>query len=179
MTHTGTVYGQALYSLAREESLTEALLVQLRLVQSCLEAEPDYLRLLGSVSLSKPERCQLLDESLGAALHPYLLNFLKILVEHGKISCFSQCFDAYQQEYYKDHNILPVTAVTAIALSKPQAQRLQEKLAGITGKDILLSNQVDPALLGGMRLEYDGKQLEDSISQRMQQVRQLLKNTVL
>ena len=179
MTHTGTVYGQALYSLAREESLTEALLVQLRLVQSCLEAEPDYLRLLGSVSLSKPERCQLLDESLGAALHPYLLNFLKILVEHGKISCFSQCFDAYQQEYYKDHNILPVTAVTAIALSKPQAQRLQEKLAGITGKDILLSNQVDPALLGGMRLEYDGKQLEDSIAQRMQQMRQLLKNTVL
>ena len=179
MTHTGTVYGQALYSLAREESLTEALLAQLQLVQSCLEAEPDYLRLLGSVSLSKPERCQLLDESLGAALHPYLLNFLKILVEHGKISCFPQCFDAYQQEYYKDHNILPVTAVTAIALSKPQAQHLQEKLAGITGKDILLSNQVDPALLGGMRLEYDGKQLEDSISQRMQQVRQLLKNTVL
>lgn len=179
MTNAGTVYGQALYSLAREENLDDTILPQLQLVQACFDAEPDYLTLLGSVSLSKPERCRLLDESLGAAVHPYLLNFLKILVEQGKIRHFPQCFSAYQQEYYRDHNILPVTAVTAIALSQPQAQRLKEKLAGITGKDILLSNQVDSALLGGVRLDYDGKQLEDSIAQRMQNVRQLLKNTVL
>jgi F-type H+-transporting ATPase subunit delta len=100
-------------------------------------------------------------------------------VEQGKIRHFSHCFTAYQQEYYRDHNILPVTAVTAIALSQPQVQRLKEKLSTITGKDILLSNQVEPALLGGMRLDYDGKQLEDSIAQRMHNIRQLLKNTVL
>ena len=179
MTQAGVVYGQALYTLAREESLDDAILQQLQLVQACFDAEPDYLRLLGSVSLSKPERCRLLDESLGATVHPYLLNFLKILVEKGKIRYFSQCVTAYQQEYYRDHNILPVTAVTAIALSQPQAQRLQEKLASITGKEILLSNQVDASLLGGVRLDYDGKQLEDSIAQRMQNVRKLLKNTVL
>lgn len=179
MTQVGIVYGQALYSLAREERLTENILSQLRLVKACFDAEPDYLSLLGSVSLPKPERCQLLDESLGKALHPYLLNFLKILVEQGKIRYFPDCFTAYQQDYYNDHNILPVTAVTAIALSQPQTQQLKEKLAKITGKDILLSNRVDSGLMGGVRLEYDGKQLEDSIAQRMQQMRQLLKNTVL
>ena len=179
MTEVGTVYGQALYSLAREESLDDAILQQLQLAQACFDAEPDYLRLLGSVSLSKEDRCRLLDESLGAAVHPYLLNFLKILVEQGKIRHFSHCFTAYQQEYYRDHNILPVTAVTAIALSQPQVLRLKEKLSTITGKDTLLSNQVDPALLGGVRLDYDGKQLEDSIAQRMHNIRQLLKNTVL
>lgn len=179
MTQIGTVYGQALYSLAREENLTERILSQLQLVKACFDAEPDYLSLLGSVSLSKPERCQLLDESLSSAVHPYLLNFLKILVEQAKIRYFDDCFAAYQQDYYNDHNILPVTAVTAIALNQSQAQRLKDKLANITGKDILLSNQVDAALMGGVRLEYDGKQLEGSIAQRMQQMRQLLKNTVL
>ena len=179
MTSVGTVYGQALYTLAREESLEETILSQLQLVQACFDAEPDYLPLLGSVALSKQERCQLLDKSLGAAVHPYLLNFLKILVEQGKIRHFSHCFATYQQEYYRDHNILPVTAVTAIALSQSQTQRLTEKLAGLTGKEILLTNQVDATLMGGMRLDYDGKQLEDSIAQRMQNVRQLLKNTVL
>ena len=179
MTKAGIVYGQALYALAREESLDGTILQQLQLVQACFDAEPEYLRLLGSVSLPKPERCRLLDESLGAALHPYLLNFLKILVEQGKIRYFSQCFTAFRQEYYRDHNILPVTAVTAVALSQPQAQRLTEKLASITGKEILLSNRVDASLLGGVRLDYDGKQLEDSIAQRLQNVRQLLKNTVL
>ena len=135
--------------------------------------------LLGSVGLPKPERCRLLDESLGGAVHPYLLNFMKILVEKGKIRTFPGCFSAYQQEYYRDHNILPVTAVTAIALSQSQVQRLTDKLHSITGKQILLSNEVEPALLGGVRLDYDGKQLEDSIALRMQNLRQLLKNTVL
>ena len=179
MTNAGTVYGQALYSLAREENLDDTILHQLQLVQACFDAEPDYLNLLGCVSLSKPERCQLLNESLGAVLHPYLLNFLKILVEQGKIRYFSHCFTAYQQEYYRDHNILPVTAVTAIALSQPQAQLLKEKLASITGKDILLSNEVDPALLGGMRLDYDGKRLDDTLQYRLESIRSLLANTVL
>ena len=179
MTQTETVYGQALYTLAREENLEHTILQQLQLVQTCLEAEPDYLPLLGSVGLPKPERCRLLDESLGGAVHPYLLNFMKILVEKGKIRTFPGCFSAYQQEYYRDHNILPVTAVTAIALSQSQVQRLTDKLHSITGKQILLSNEVEPALLGGVRLDYDGKQLEDSIALRMQNLRQLLKNTVL
>ena len=69
--------------------------------------------------------------------------------------------------------------MTAIALSQSQVQRLTDKLHSITGKQILLSNQVEPALLDGVRLDYDGKQLEDSIALRMQNLRQLLKNTVL
>ena len=41
MTNAGTVYGQALYSLAREENLDDTILHQLQLVQACFDAEPD------------------------------------------------------------------------------------------------------------------------------------------
>ena len=178
MSQIGTVYGQALYDLAREEGLTELILQQLQVVRSCLEAEPQYPELLSSAALSKHERCRLLDDSMGS-VHPYLLNFLKILTEKGYVRRFSDCHRTYQQCYYRDHNMLPVTAVTAIALSDGQIQRLQEKLSSITGKTILLSNQVDVQLIGGIRLDYDGKQVDDTISHRLDSVRQLLKNTVL
>ncbi len=179
MTQTGTVYGQALYSLAQEEGLSNEILQQLQLLQECFDAEPRYLELLSCVALSKPERCQLLEESLADSVHPYMLNFLKILVEKGKIRHFSECGTAYRQCYYRDNNILPVTAATALPLSPSQSQRLQEKLSSITGKTILLSNKVDASLIGGMLLDYDGKQLEDSISNRLDSIRQLLKNTIL
>lgn len=178
MSQIGTVYGQALYDLALEEGLTELILQQLQLIKSCLDAEPDYLELLSSVALPKPERCQLLDESFGAA-HPYLLNFMKILTEKGYMRRFADCLHTYQQCYYRDNNMLPVAAVTAIALNPGQCQRLQEKLSTITGKTVLLSNKVDTRLMGGIRLDYDGKQIDDSIAHRLDSVRQLLKNTVL
>lgn len=179
MTQIGTVYGQALYALAQEENLSEEILQQLQVLQECFDAEPEYVQLLSCVSLSKPERCQLLDESMSQGVHPYLLNFLKILVEKGNIRHFPHCCTAYRQCYYRDNGILPVTAVTALPLSQDQNTRLCEKLTSITGKTILLSNRVDSSLMGGMRLDYDGKQLEDSISNRLDSIRQLLKNTIL
>lgn len=179
MTQVGTVYGQALYALAQEEDMSQQILQQLSFVQECLQAEPEYMELLSCVAVPKPERCQLLDDSMGSSLHPYLLHFMKILVENGKIRHFPDCFAAYRQCYYRDNGILPVTAVTALPLSQLQRQRLSEKLTAITGKSILLTNKVDASLMGGMRLDYDGKQLEDSISNRLDNVRQLLKNTIL
>ena len=179
MTQVGTVYGQALYTLAQEENLSQQLLQELTILQECFDAEPQYMQLLSCVAVPKPERCQLLDESMGNEVHPYLLNFLKILVEKGNIRHFKDCHEAYRASYYRDNGILPVTAVTALPLSQDQTQRLCQKLSSITGKEILLSNQVEPALGGGVRLDYDGKQLEDSISHRLDNIRQLLKNTIL
>ena len=81
MTEIGSVYGDALYELAKEEALTETIGEQLRLLQSSFRAEPDFIRLLSAPNLSKAERCQILDDSFRGKVEPYLLNFLKILTE--------------------------------------------------------------------------------------------------
>ncbi len=179
MTGIGTVYGQAIYTLAQEEQLTATVLPQMEMLERCFVQAPGYLDLLSCQSLPKQERCALVDESIKNAVHPYLLNFLKILVEKGYIRHFSHCCETFRQCYYQDNGILPVTAVTALPLSPEQTKRLTDKLAAITKKTILLSNEIDKTLLGGMRLDYDGKQLEDSVSHRLETIRQTLKNTVL
>ena len=178
MSQIGTVYGQALYDLALEEGLTESILQQLQIVKSCLDEEPQYLELLSSAALSKAERCQLLQESM-SALHPYLLNFLKILTEKGYMRHFSDCCVAYRDYYNQDNGILPVKAVAAVALTPDQQNRLKEKLSGITGKTIDLDVRIDPQVLGGIRLDYDGKRLDDTLSHRLDSIRNVLKNTVL
>ena len=69
--------------------------------------------------------------------------------------------------------------MTAVALSGEQAKKLTEKLSRMTGKHIALENRIDPSVLGGVRLDYDGKQLDDTVAHRLEAVRSLLKNTVL
>ena len=179
MTQAGSIYGEALYSLCLEEKLSSEVLQQLQILQQSFNAEPEFLRLLASPTLSKEERCQILDNSFRQKVHPYVLNFLKILTEKGYIRHFGDCCRAFHQHYNIDNGILPVTAVTAVPLSADQAARLQDKLARITGKTIELTNQLDPATLGGIRLDYDGKRLDDTISHRLDTIRSLLRNTVL
>ena len=179
MTQVGTVYGDALYELALSEGLDSAILEELGVLEQAFRSEPDYLKLLRSPNLSKSERCAVLDEAFRGRVQPYLLNFLKILVEKGYIGSFSQCCAAFTRRYNDDHGILPVTAVTAVPLSAEQAAALTEKLSRITGKTIALRNRLDPDVLGGIRLDYDGKRLDDTIAHRLEAIRGLLKKDVL
>ena len=49
----------------------------------------------------------------------------------------------------------------------------------LTGKKIELMNAVDPKCIGGVRLDYDGKRVDDTVQHRLDAVRSLLKNTML
>ena len=179
MTGVGSVYGEALYSLAKDENLSLPILEELTCLEAAFSQDPDFIRLLSSPNLTKAERCAILDDSFRGKLQPYVLNFLKILTEKGYMTFFAQCCKEYRLRYQADHNILSVQAVTAIALSKEQADKLSAKLEQLTGKTIELHNRVDPAVLGGVRLDYDGKRLEDTLAHRMAAIRELLSSSVL
>ena len=179
MTQVGSVYGEALYTLALEESITAQILEELSVLEQAFRAEPDFIRLLSTPNLSVQERCNVLDDSFRGKVHAYVLNFLKILTEKGYMKYFSNCCKAFEDLYNLDNGILPVTAITAVVLNPAQAEKLTGKLCQITGKQVKLHNRVDPQVLGGVRLDYDGKRLDDTVSHRLDAVRSLLKDTVL
>lgn len=179
MSQIANTYAQALYDLAKEEALTETVLQQLTALQQAFREEPEYLRLMTAAGLSKEERCRILDEAFRGKVEPYVLNFMKILTEKGYMRHFPDCAKAYRDAYNADHGILPVLAVAAAPMTKDQILRLTRKLEKITGKTIDLSCRVDPAVLGGIRLDYDGKRVDGTVQTRLDTVSKMLKNTVL
>ena len=179
MTEVGSVYGEALYTLCRDENIAEQVLSEISVLQISFAREPEFIRLLSSPALTKAERCRILDDSFRGKVQPYLLNYLKILTEKGYMRHFSDCAHVYQDCYNADHNILSVTATTAQPLTKTQSSKLTAKLSAITGKTVHLENQIDPSVLGGVRLDYDGKRVDGTVQSRLNAIRSLLKNTVL
>lgn len=179
MTQIGNAYAQGLYALAAEEGLTEEVLQQLNVLEKMVGAEPEYLRLLSSHALSKEERCGILDQAFRGNVHIYVLNFMKILTEKGYIHHFPDCCRAFREQYNQEHGILPVRAVSAAPLTHEQSERLTNKLQKLTGKTVCLENTVDPKVLGGMRLDYDGMRIDGTVKNRLDSVRKLLEGTVL
>ena len=179
MTNVAAVYAQALYDLVKDEECSESVLKELAALKEGFAQEPDYLRLLSAHNLTKEERCQILDNSFRGKINPYVLNFLKILTEKGYVRHFADCCKEYRAAFNRDHGILEVCAVTAIPLNADQSERLSQKLVKVTGKTIDLQNRVDPACLGGIRLDYDGKRMDDTVSHRLESIAALLKSTVL
>ena len=179
MTDAATQYGGALYSLCKDEGLVPEVLSQLETLRGILDSEPNFLVLLNSPSVPKAERCRILDEALRDKVHPYLLNFMKILTEKGYIKHFAGCCQVFRRCYNADNGIVCVTAVTAAPLSDALRQKLHEKLSSVTGKTIDLTCKTDPSCLGGVRLDFDGKQVDGTLRCRLEDLRNILKNTVL
>ena len=179
MTGIGNVYGEALYSLAMEEGLSGQILEEITALEQSFAQEPAFLRLLDAPNLTKEERCQILDDSFRGQIHGYVLNFLKLLTEKSYARHFGACCATYRNCYNEDNGILPVTAVTAVSLNENQYAALSQKLAAVTGKTIQLHNKLEPEVLGGIRLDYDGKSLDGTVQHRLEGIRKALKNAAL
>ena len=171
MTETAKMYGGSLYDLAAEEGLETRILGELDEVQQLLKQNPDYLRLLSTPSIPKKERCGLLDEALRGQVHLYVLNFMKLLCEKGALRELPGCARAYRLRYNEAHGILEATAVSAVPLTAEQTGRLHEKLEKVTGKHIDLKTKVEPAVLGGIRLDIEGTELDGTVQNRLASLR--------
>ena len=174
MNRAAGVYGQGLYALAKEEALEDSILRELDLLRAAFAEQPDFLKLLRSPNVAKQERLDIIDSSFRDKVHGYVLNFMKLLTEKGYIAYFSDCCDAYQAQYNADKGILRVQAVSAIALTDNQKAQLTEKLTAITGKTIQLNCKVDKSVLGGVRLNYSGVQVDGTVQSRLQAVEKAL-----
>ena len=179
MTEVATTYGQAMYDLARDEGKSQKILAELSVLDQSLKAAPEFLQLLSAPNIPKEERVQILDDSFRGKIDPYVLNFLKVLTEKGYMRHFSGCCQFYKQQYNKDNGIVPVVAYTAVPLSDELRRKLTAKLSTVTGKTIELDCRIDPETLGGVRLDFDGKQVDGTVRRRLEDIRGLLKNTVL
>ncbi len=179
MTETGALYGKSLYDLAASEMISDEIMKQLEMVQDLFRENEDYIRLLLEPSIAQKERLALLDQAFGEALHPYVLNFLKILTEKGILREFHSCVETYRRLYCKDQGIADAKVTSAAALEPEQLKLLREKLESMSGKRVLLQQRVDPSVLGGLLVEMDGRQYDGTVKGRLSDLRRKLTETVL
>ena len=179
MTTATSVYGQSLYDLAAEKGLSEEILKQMEAVQAIFKENPDYITLLLEPSIPRRERLGLLEEAFKGQVHPYLQNFLMILLENSLLRGFSACCRTYRESYNKDHGIEEATVTSAVALTEAQVKSLKSKLEAISGKTVILRQKVDSSVLGGLRVEIGGRLLDGTVMGRLADLRKKVSETVL
>ena len=124
MTDLAEEYGKGLYDLTEEEHISEDVLAQLRVLKGLFRDQPDFIRLLCNMSLAKEERTAILDGALRGQVHPYVLNFLKILCERGALHEFEGCVSAFTALYNQAHGIVEASVTTGVPLEEEQRTRL-------------------------------------------------------
>ncbi len=174
MTEAAREYGTALWELCSAEGIAEEVLQQLNSLQELIVAQPDWVRVLACPTIPAGQRRAAASQVLEGWAHPYLNNFVRLLIDAGRGEELPGCIEVFRGAYDEANGILPVTVVTAVPLTEQQQERLTQKLQQVTGKQIRLQKRVDKACMGGVRLEMAGGCLDGSVKAQLEALRSRL-----
>lgn len=173
-----TAYADALFMAALEADDTEQIYTDVNTVSEAILQNPQYISLIDTPALDAQQKHGLLECAL-RDIHPLLLNLLKLLGDKSRFYCFEKIACAYNKLYDEHNNIVRGEAVSAHPLTQAQMSALTQALCDKYGKRIILTNTVDSAILGGIRLNISGIQLDGSLRRRLCDIEKILKNTVI
>ena len=165
-------YAAGLFALAQEEHEEERLLAETHALAPLFTR--DYARLLTNPELSKAQRVRLVGEALDSRVSPHLSNFVKLMVERSLASEVRACFAEYERLWCEAFGVVRVKAESAVELSDEQKAALEAKLSKRLGKRVLMEYALNPALIGGMRLFYDNRQIDDTVKNRLNEIAERL-----
>ncbi|MBQ3423676.1 MAG: ATP synthase F1 subunit delta [Clostridia bacterium] len=172
MTDLAREYGEALYQLARDEDLVQLIHEQLEDVRLLMRQQSDFVRLLTSRAIPRAERLSVVQETFANHVHPYVVNFMKLMVEKEHFDAFVACCKWYHRRFCDDEGIVEAFVTSAVPLSDEDGSALRRKLSGISGRQVRLITAVDQSLIGGVRVEMEGRRYDNTVQDRLVRFRQ-------
>ena len=121
----------------------------------------------------------MLDEAFGGQIELYLLNFLKLLCEKKILREFAGCCEEFIRRYNSAHGIAEAVVTSAVKLSDTQMEALKAKLEKLSGKKVYLVQKTDASVLGGLRVELEGVQLDGTVQSRISGISKKLNELVV
>ena len=170
-------YGSGLFSLCSEEGIEKTVLSETRSLAPLFTDE--YVRLLINPNIPKDERISLVAQSFDGRIHQYLSNFLKLMTERGLATEIRACFDEYERLYYETSGIVRVTAESTVSLTDAQKEKLEKKLSAHIGHPVEIDYRINGSLIGGMRISYNNKLIDDSVATKLREIGEKLSGTVV
>ena len=174
MTHTSREYAEALFELAAEENRAKEYAAALEEVRDALSAEPGFLSLLSSPAIPREERMDSLSAVFQGKIPLSMLVLLRMMVFRGHARLLPEMIDSYFELSRERRGESVAKVTSAVALTEAQQEALRAKLSKKFGRSMILECQVDPALLGGLRVETEGRVLDGSLQSRLREIRAVM-----
>ncbi len=174
MTDMSKSYAEALFSLALETGTVAETLTALKTMRDGILGTEGALDLLASPSIPTEERCAVLEKAFGDVQPEHVMNFVCVLVQHGRIHDLDASVNAYTALYDEHCRLSTAYVTSAVALTEEEKQTLTDKLSRKLERTIHLESTVDPALLGGMVVRVDGKVIDGSLKHRLEEIKEVM-----
>ena len=123
--------------------------------------------LIASPKLDKVQMTELMLDIGGGRLSDEGKNLVRMLVSNGRLSVLPEIASLFEARKAEHQGTLDVHVTSAYALKPAQEQQLAEALKRKLGREIRITSEEDPGLIGGFRLRAGDMVIDGSISAQL------------
>lgn len=176
-------YASALYLAAAQDSLVSKAFKDLGEIKLLMELDPKVAEFLTSPVLSKEDRDVVVKTvSDKLSLDATTGNFLKVLADNNRLSLFGSIYNKFGILNDASAGIVEATITLAKPLDSKILKRLQQLISksSVVGdsKQLKVTNQVNPDILGGLIVDVADKTVDLSISAKVARLNQSLSESL-
>ena len=167
-------YAKALFELVVEQDQLDSTFEELKQLRDVFQTNDNLAYLLTSVELSLQEKQSIL-KILTDGATPVVKNLIMMVFDYGRMDDMVAIIDEFERRYDSKKKRVHADVVTAVKLDATQKDQLSQTLAKkIDANEIMLSEQVDPSILGGVIIHANNETWDGSLSSKIEQIRRLL-----
>lgn len=159
MSYVAKQYSEALFGLAFEEQQVDELLSEFKRFNAAIDE--DIFKFLNHPKISKQNKKEIIDQSVDNTL---LKHFIYVLIDNSRIDLLEDSLSEFEKYVRNQNKVLEVKAFSGKSLTSEQKTKLAESLSKKHNRKIELENIVDKSIVGGIRIEYEGMVLDDTIN---------------
>jgi len=166
---TSEQYAVALFSLASEAGKVESIEENLAAFHESLDSEQK--RLFLHPRLSKDEKKKIIEQ---LSLPELIRDFLFVLIDNNRFDQIDDILEDYRALKAKRHELLHVIIYSKRSLSEKRQQSLKDAFEKRYQREVTVENRVDDSIIGGLRFEFDGKVIDDTVNRDLARLRSRL-----
>ena len=103
---------------------------------------------------------------------------LEALVQFHALHLLGTIATGFRERLNHKQGVVRATVTTATALPADKAEALAARLSELTGRQVTLRTQVDPAIIGGVVTQIDSTVYDGSVTRQLARMRQKLVENV-
>jgi F-type H+-transporting ATPase subunit delta len=164
------VYARSLFEVAKEHDKLDVVREQLGEIADAIGESHDLQVFFFSPYFSTDEKV----EGLRRALEDpdeSVVNFLDLLIEKHRMPALFRIRREFDALWEEENRLLPVQVTSAIELDESTVRQIGDAIGEQTGRQIELTSEVDPGILGGIVLRVGNSILDASIRNRLEKLR--------
>jgi F-type H+-transporting ATPase subunit delta len=164
------VYARALFEVASEQDTLDRVHDELGAFADAVSKSRDLMQFFFSPYFSVIEKKEGLERAVTGA-SPALTNFLQALIERHRMPAIFRIRTEYNALWDEARKLLAVQITSAIALGEDEVKSLGERIGKSVDRQVQVSAEVDPDIIGGVVLRVGNVVLDASIRNRLEQLR--------